>query len=103
MQRANTIWRRDLAVAAALGAAVAVLLAVERSSHSGLSGGAPSASLVEGAKYLSDLRIRLHEPSGPLASHSLRSDALQGSTCADRDVFAAIPCNRGGVTRSLAP
>lgn len=77
MHRANTIWKRDLAAAAALGAAVAVLFAVARLPHSGLSGGASSASLVQGARYLTDLRIRLHEPSGPLASQSLRSDALQ--------------------------
>lgn len=77
MKRANTIWMRDLAAAAALGAAIAVLFAVARAPDSGLSVGAPSASISQGAKYLAELRIRLHEPSSPLVPQSLRSDALQ--------------------------
>ncbi len=78
MRRPTTIWIRDVVAAAALGTALAAALAVVRAPGTGgPSRASSSASLVQGSKYLAELRLRILQPSGTLTQESLRSDALQ--------------------------
>lgn len=79
MRRTSTLWMRDVVAAAALGAAIAAVVAIARAPYTGLGGGASSASLVQGAQYLAELRARSQKPSGSLAPDALRIEALQAT------------------------